>query len=163
MPHAERTSVLALRTFAAALLFAFAACSPPPADRSVTIGSDIALELDFDDPVVITIESQSADARSWVPSGYLAMPRGTGRVTMNRIEGSADLRFTLGVAGALVDRADGRAVADGSAATTQNAFDRALDVRGARIATQLQVARGTIATIRLEGATTATTTRPFPR
>lgn len=163
MPNAVRTYVPTPRILAAALLFAFTACGVPSADRSVTIGSDIALELDFDDPVVITIESQTADARSWLPIGYLAMPRGVDRVTMNRIEGSADLRFTLGVAGTLVDRADGRVVADGSAATTQNAYARALDVRGARIATQLQVARGTIATIRLEGATTATTTRPFPR
>lgn len=150
----------------AATALAFSACKADrPTGRSVTVGDNIALELRFEDPLVLTIEAQAADRRSWQPLGHLTMTRGTGQVTMTRPQGGGDLRFTLGVAGKLVDRADGLVLGDGNAAVVESQNPTAVDVREARITTQLQVAPGTIATIELDEAakTTRTTTRPFPR
>jgi hypothetical protein len=153
-------------TCLAATCLAVSACkSARPSGRSITVGDNITLELRFEDPLVLTVESQAADGRSWQPLGYLTMTRGTGQVTMARPQAGNDLRFTLGVAGKLMDRADGSTLGDGNDVVVQSQNPRAVDVREARIATQLQVAPGTIATIELDEAakTTLTTTRPFQR
>jgi hypothetical protein len=157
----ERAPMLGL--FPAFLTVVAGACGAPQAARTVAIGPDLVLELAFDDPVVLAIESQAADGRSWQPVGYLAMPRGNERVNLGGGHGRTDLRITLGIEGQLVDRADGAVVADCKGAITQGTLDHPLDLRGARIATQLQVARGTIATIGLTGASTTTATRAFGR
>lgn len=163
MPRTNQPKAPLLGLLTAALSMVAGACGAPQAARRVAIGPDLVLELAFDDPVVLAIESQAADGRSWLPVGYLAMPRGNERVVVGAGEGRTDLRITLGVEGQLVDRVDGTVVADCKGAITQATHERPLDVRGARIATQLQIARGTIATIGLAGATTTTSARAFVR
>jgi hypothetical protein len=142
---------------------AIVACSgsAPVQGRCVLLGTDMALELAFDDSVVLTIEAQAADMRSFQPCGYLVLKTGIEKVSVTGPIGTTDLRVTLGVGGRLVDREDGKSLADGTKTVIESSYARPVDVRDARIGTQLQIARGTIATVRLDGTTTQTTTRPF--
>lgn len=162
MLHARRARSPALSRLLGALLLALPACTVPgPAARSVTIGEDIVVELRFEDPVAIAIETQAADGRSWVPFTYLTMQGGPEQVTVVREASPTDVRLTIGIGGKLVEHESGKVVADGRTSTSQNPKEHQLDVQGARVATQLQLARGTIATVRLDGANTSTTTRAF--
>jgi len=150
----------------AALSLILVACkTDAPTGRCLMIGSDVALELDFDDPVAITVEAQTAEGRSWTATSYATITRGIRQVTIIRPPINGDLRLTLGIDGKLFDRADGSVLADGSQTIIESLNSRPVDIRDARITAQLQVSRGTIATVSLDetAKTTKTSTRTFPR
>ncbi|MBL8754603.1 MAG: hypothetical protein JNK15_14965 [Planctomycetes bacterium] len=162
MPNLRHHLAPATFLLAAAVVTACSS-SAGPSGRHVQLGANIALELGFADSVVLAVEMQAADGRSWQPCGYLALKSGVERVALTGPEGTTDLRVTLGVAGKLVDAKDGTMLADGSTTVVQSTHANPVEVRAARITTQLQIARGTIATVRLDGSTTKTVTRPFAK
>lgn len=165
MPNHHPLRLIAAATLAA-MTFTLGSCkSPGPTGRCLMIGSDTALELDFDRPVAITVEALAADGKSWEATAYALITPNISRVAIIRPVGTEDLRFTLGVDGKLFDQNDGSMVADGSSLVVESLSKRPIAIRDASIGSQLQIRNGTIATIQLDQVNkiTLTTTRPFPR
>lgn len=165
MPNNHALRSLAVASLVTLTLLLGSCKKPGPVGRCLFVGSDIGLELDFDRPVAVTVEALAADGKSWEATAYALITPNIHRVMLLRPEGTGELRFTLGVDGKLFDQRDGSMVADGSTLVTESLGKRSIELRDASICSQLQIRRGTIATIRLDevGKTTLTSTRPYPQ